>query len=36
MGEFPVRIPMSVFWPRSNPKVVYKINKSASLHSSQI
>ena len=26
---------MSVFWPPASPKVVYKINKSASLHPSQ-
>ena len=32
MGRFPVRIPLSVFWPRSKPKVVYKINKIVSLH----
>ena len=32
MGRFPVQIPLPVFWPRSKPKVVYKINKIVSLH----
>ena len=36
MGRFPVRIPLSVFWPWPSPKSVYKFDKSASLHSSQI
>ena len=36
MGGFLVRIPLSVFWPRCSSKVVYKINKSASVHPSQI
>ena len=36
MGRFPVRIPLSVFWPWPSPKGVYKFDKSASLHSSQI
>ena len=36
MGGFPIRIPLSVFWSLSSSKVVYKINKSASLHPSQI
>ena len=31
-----MRIPLSVVWTWSSPKVVYKINKSASLHPSQI
>ena len=35
-GGVPVRIPLSVFWIWSSPKVVYKISKSASLHPSQI
>ena len=32
MEGFPVRIPLYVFWTWPSPKVVYKINKSASLH----
>ena len=36
MEGFPVQIPLSVFWTWSSPTVVYKINKSASLHPSQI
>ena len=36
VGGFPVRISLSVFWTWSRPKVVYKINKSTSLHPSQI
>ena len=36
MGGLPARIPLPVFWTWSSPKVVYKINKSASLHPSQI
>ena len=36
MGGFLIRIPFSVFWTWSSPKVVYKINKSAGLHPSQI
>ena len=36
MGGFSVQILLFVFWPRTSPKVVYKINKSASLHLSQI
>ena len=36
MGEFPVRIPLSMFWTWSGPTVVYKINKSVSLDPSQI
>ena len=36
MGGFPVRIPLYVFWTWPSSKVVYKINKSASLHPLQI
>ena len=36
MRGFPVRIPLFVFWPWSSPKVVFKINISSSLYSSQI
>ena len=36
VGQLPVRIPLSVFWTWSSPKVVYKTNESASLHPLQI
>ena len=36
MGGFPVRIPLTVVWTWSSPTVAYKINKSTSLHPSQI
>ena len=36
MGGFPVRIPLRMFWTWYSPKVFHKINKSASLHPSQI
>ena len=36
VGHLPVRIPLSVFWTWSSPKVVYKTNESASLHPLQI
>ena len=36
MGGSSVQISLSVFLTRSRPKVVYKINKSATLHPSQI
>ena len=35
IGQFSIQIPLSVFWPPSSHKVVYKINKSASIHPSQ-
>ena len=36
MGGFPVRTPLPVFWTWSSFKFVYKIDKTASLHPSQI
>lgn len=36
VGWFPLRIPMSLLWPRSSSKVVHKTNQSPHFHSSQI
>ena len=36
MGRFSMRVPLSLFWPLSSSKVVYKINKGANLHPWQV
>ena len=36
MGGFPAQTSLSVFWPWSSPKILYKIKKSASFYPSKI